>query len=149
MPPSLFLPKSYVRNIHSLDLYGVVQASAPLAPVDTDDLEEYYRLEILLKGTQYYPGAQAYRVVGHSMSGLIEHGDIVLVNPHDAFNQHRPCVFETPNGYVVKLRGLDERGRPALVSTNPDHGPIRDRSEFRPVGCIYAVYQGPFSIRRL
>lgn len=150
MPASLFLPRSYVRNIHSLEIYGIAQASEPMSPVDSDDdFQRDYSLEVLLRGAQYYPGAQAYRVIGYSMTGLIEHGEIVLVNPHDAFNQHRPCIFETPNGYVVKLRGLDDKGRPALVSRNSNYPPIRQRGEYFPRGCVYAVYEGPFKLRRL
>lgn len=149
MPASLLLPRSSVRNVHSLTVYGVLQASIPLAPVDSDDFEVDNTLEILLKGTQYYPGAQAYRVVGTSMTGLIEHGEIALVNPHDAFHPRRPCVFQTPNGYVVKMRGLDRRGKPALLSLNPDVPPILDRSEFIPVGSVYAIYQRAFRIRRV
>ncbi|MFC4636954.1 S24 family peptidase [Deinococcus hohokamensis] len=149
MTASLFLPQSSVRNIRTLEIYGVVQASEPLAPVDSDDFDYDREFQVLLRGTQYYPGAQAYQVVGNSMSGLIEHGEIALVNPHDAYNQHRPCIFETPNGYVVKFRGLDEKGRPALLSRNPDQGPIRDRGEFIPRGCVYAVYERAFRIRRL
>lgn len=148
MPASLFLPRSYVRDSRTLALYGVAQASAPLAPVDTDDFEVDSSFEIMLKGTQYYPGAQAYQVIGHSMTGLIEHGDIVLVNPYDAYNQTRPCIFETPNGYVVKLRGVD-RGKPALLSLNDNIPPVTARAEYIPRGCVYAVYLRPFQIRRI
>lgn len=147
MTSNLFLPKDYAPNIRTLGLSGFVQASPPWSPIDTHDGFELDRvLEIFLVGSQYYPSAQAYQVVGHSMSGLIEHGEIVLVNPHDEFNYHRPCIFETPNGYVVKLRGL-YKGKPALLSYNKSVAPITDMTDFRARGCVYGVYLKAFTIR--
>jgi len=148
MPPSLFLPRSYVRDIRNIRLSGIAQASAPISPVDTHgDFEIERRLEILLRGSQYYPGAQAYQVVGHSMSGLIEHGEIVLVDPNDRFNSHRPCLFETNNGFVVKTRGV-MKGKHVLLSHNPSVPPITDLTDFMARGCVYGVYLKPFTIRR-
>ena len=147
MTSSLFLPKHYAPNIRTLTVSGIVQASPPISPVDSHgDFELNRALEILLIGAQYYPNAQAYQVVGHSMSGLIEHGDIVLVNPNDEFNFLRPCIFETPNGYVVKMRGL-HKGKPALLSHNRSVQPITDMTDFRSRGSVYGVYLKPFTIR--
>lgn len=147
MTSTLFLPKHYADNIRTLAVSGIVQASRPISPVDTHGDFEFDRdLEILLRGAQYYPGAQVYQVVGNSMSNLIEHGEIVLVNPNDEFNYSRPCIFETPNGYVVKLRGL-YRGKPALLSFNKSVAPITDMTDFRSRGSVYAVYLKAFTIR--
>jgi len=141
------LAKNYAPNIRALTVSGIVQASPPISPVDTHgDFEVDRALEILLRGAQYYPGAAAYQVVGNSMSGLIEHGEIVLVNPNDEFNYVRPCIFETSNGYIVKLRGL-HKGRPALLSFNKSVAPITNMTDFRARGSVYGVYLKAFTIR--
>jgi len=106
-------------------------------------------IQIMLRGDQYMPQAKAYRVVGESMSGIVEHGDIVLVDTQDAFNTHRPCVFRTPNGYIVKMRGL-HRGRFALLSAPGSNvPPITDMTDVYPEGSAYAKYKRPYIIHRI
>lgn len=121
MPASLILPKSQPRTNYTLPLSGMVQASLPFAPADDDDFDLLDSIEIMLRGTQYHPHVRAFQVTGNSMDdgtrNAIRHGDIVLVNSRDEFNTTRPCLFETPNGYIIKTRGL-VNGTPALVSAN-------------------------------
>lgn len=146
MTASLFLPRSSVRSVYSISVSGIVQASAPICPVDSD-FEAEDSLELLLRGAQYKPHVKAFRVIGQSMSGIIEHGDIVLVDSQDEFNTNRPCIFETPNGYVVKLRGLHE-GRFALLSApGANIPPITDMTDIYPRGCVYARYKRPYAIQ--
>ncbi|KQR11656.1 hypothetical protein [Deinococcus sp. Leaf326] len=87
-----------------------MQASIPFAPADDDDFDLMHSVEIILRGAQYHPHARAFQVTGSSMNDgtarAIRHGDIVLVNSQDAFNTSRPCLFETPNGYIIESRSL-------------------------------------------
>lgn len=135
---------NYVHNIRRVAVFGVAQASPSTYPVDDFELDP--SPEVLLTASQYHPGAQAYQVFGHSMSPEIEHGDIVLVNPHDGFHPRRPCLFKTPNGHVIKMRGL-HKGKHALLSLNPDVPPVLAQGDFIACGCVYAVYEGAFRVR--
>jgi len=105
--------------------------------------------EVLLRGSQWRPQVKAYRVVGESMSGIIEHGEIVLVDSQDEFNTHRPCVFRTRDGYIVKMRGL-HKGRFALLSAPGSNvPPITDMTDISPEGSVYGVSQRPYVIRHI
>ncbi|BBN95740.1 hypothetical protein DEIGR_100801 [Deinococcus grandis] len=152
MPASLILPKSQPRTNYTLPLSGMVQASLPFAPADDDDFDLLDSIEIMLRGTQYHPHVRAFQVTGNSMDdgtrNAIRHGDIVLVNSRDEFNTTRPCLFETPNGYIIKTRGL-VNGTPALVSANSTVPPILDMTDIRPCGSVYGVYLGPYRVRML
>lgn len=147
--PFLYVPERYAPNIRVLNLYGIAQASLPTSPVDDEwDYEYEQRLEILIRGSQYRPGARAYQIVGSSMGDTLRNGEIALVDPNDAYNTHRPCVFETPNGHIVKRRGL-KYGRPVLLSDNPQVAPISDMTDIKAVGSVYAAYLRPFTIRQI
>lgn len=152
MPASLFLPRSPLRTHYTLQLSGIVQASIPFAPADDDDFDLMHSVEIMLRGAQYQPHARAFQVTGSSMDDgtarAIRHGDIVLVNSRDAFNTSRPCLFETPNGYIIKSRSL-LGGKHVLVSKNPEVAPIVDMTDIRPCGSVYGVYLEPYRVRLL
>lgn len=152
MPASLILPRSPLRTNYTIQLSGVVQASIPFGPADDDDFDLMHSIEIMLRGGQYQPHARAFQVTGNSMDDgtrrAIKHGDIVLVNSRDEFNSVQPCLFETPNGYIIKIRDV-VNGSPALVSKNPTVEPISDMTDIRPCGRVYGVYMGPYRVRML
>lgn len=152
MAASLFLPSSSVKSIYTLMLSGVAQASLPFAPAEDDDFDLMHSIDIMLRGAQYKPHARAFQVTGSSMDDgtnkAIRHGDIVLVNSLDEFNTTRPCLFETPCGYIIKTRDTVD-GRWALTSKNPDVPPIFDMTDIRPCGSVYGVYLGPYRVRLL
>lgn len=152
MSASLFVPRSTARTHYVLQLSGIVQASIPFAPADDDDFDLMHSTDILLRGAQYQPHARAFQVTGSSTDDgtakAIRHGEIVLVNSRDAFNTSRPCLFETPNGYIIKSRSL-LGGKHVLVSKNPEVAPIVDMTDIRPCGSVYGVYLEPYRVRLL
>lgn len=127
---------------------GVLQCSVPVSPVDDDELAFDFTPSITLAPSQYRFGARALVVAGSSMDDggpkAIRAGDIVLASPHDYVysGRNRVAVFETPNGYVGKRRGL-VGGKLALLSDHPDVEPILDLEGFKYIGVVYAIYQGP------
>lgn len=155
-PSGIALPRHYVGNTRTLILSGVLQASVPDAPVDDDGLVfEGAPPPLILTPTQYRPGARAMLVIGHSMDDgtehAISHGDIVLVDPHilgSIYHNTRNTVIGTPNGYIVKERGL-VNGKHLLVSRNPNYPPIKLHPDWRMEGVVYARYLGRKQVKFL
>jgi hypothetical protein len=142
------LPTAFNSAPHKRPLMvsGLIYAS-PAEAGTTDDVWTFTgRRGLRLTPTQRRPGTQAYFVIGGSMAPTIPDRSIVLVDPNDAFSTHRPCAFLTPHGIVAKRRDT-VRGRPALVSDNKDVEPITQLADIRPLGRIYAVYLGPYSVQ--
>ncbi|GGR11634.1 S24 family peptidase [Deinococcus ruber] len=92
---------------------------------------------------------EAWLVSGDSMAPTIQSGDIVLINPSEAYSTHLPCAFQTPYGVMSKRRGVDRLGRNCLLSDNPDVPPFYELAEAVALGSIYAVYLGPRKIKRI
>lgn len=153
VPLGLFLPEHYAGYTRTLPVSGIVQASKPDAPID-DYQADLRHPSIVLMPSQYRPSARAMLITGSSMDDgsdndkVIRHGDLVLIDTnitYSVYSPHKITVFETPNGYVAKLRKT-VRGKHVLVSLNPNVPPIRDMTEYRIVGSVYAKYIGPRQI---
>ncbi|EYB68902.1 hypothetical protein DEIPH_ctg013orf0004 [Deinococcus phoenicis] len=130
-----------------LPVSGIVQASRPDAPVD-DYYADLRQVVVTLTASQYRPGARAMLITGDSMDDgtecAIRSGDIVLVDTnitYSIYSPHKITVFETPNGYVAKLRTV-LNGKHVLASLNPNVPPIRNMTGYKIVGSVYAKYVG-------
>lgn len=145
--PSSHLFQHSVPTRRPLYVSGLIYASPLEFPVDDDLLQHEPMPALRLIASQRRPSAEAYLVIGNSMDPTISEGEIVLVDPNDAFNTHRPCAFQTPNGVIVKRRGVAGGGRNALLSDNPTVAPMFDLADVKAIGCVYAVYLGPKLVR--
>lgn len=146
MTSALPLPQRYAQHKRAIGISGVIYAS-PAEGGNTDDPWTYTsRRGIRLLPSQRRPGVRAYLVIGDSMAPTIPDRSIILVESNDAFSPHYPCAFQTPYGLIAKRRGVS-RGRPALLSDNLEVEPITSLGGIRPLGRIYAVYQGPYSVK--
>lgn len=156
-PSGISIPSHYAHNTRTLIVSGVLQASAPDAPVDDDGMsyEGDGPRTLILTPIQCRASARAMVVVGNSMDDgtdrAIRHGDIVLVDPNITFSVYHDTtntVIRTPNGYIVKHRGR-HRGKHLLLSRNTNYPPIKFEPDWRMVGVVYARYLGPKQVKWL
>lgn len=156
-PSGISIPSHYAHNTRTLIISGVLQASAPDAPVDDDGMsyEGDGPRSLILSPIQCRSRARAMVVVGNSMDdgtdSAIRHGDIVLVDPQilgSIYHNTTNTVIATSNGYIVKERGR-VKGKHMLLSRNPDYPPIRFEPDWRMVGVVYARYLGPKQVKWL
>ncbi|GAA4002934.1 hypothetical protein GCM10022631_12140 [Deinococcus rubellus] len=139
-------PRS-VPTYKPLVLSGVAYASRLEFPVSDWGVDFEAGAPLRLLPSQRTALTEAWLVSGDSMSPTIKNGDIILINPSEAYSTHLPCAFQTPYGVMVKRRGVDGRGRNCLLSDNPDVPPFYDLDEAIALGSVYAAYLGPRKIR--
>lgn len=139
-----------------LPLTAYVTAGPASAPPD-DHLWESPVYPVLTRSLRRGDSNLLMQVVGHSMDNgterSIPHGSLVLVDQADLRFHHMRrgyvYVFVSPTGAAVaKIYDL-YRGRPALISLNPEFQPIQDfrRDGYEPVGLLYGVRETADKVR--
>ena len=147
----MFYPVGHVfpRSVPAykpLFISGVLYASPLHFPVSDWGMDFDTGSPIRLFASQRTALTQAWVVSGDSMSPTINDGDIVLVEPGEAYSQHLPCAFYGPYGVMIKRRGVIG-GRNCLLSDNPNVLPFFDLDEVLALGAVKYVYVGPRTVR--
>ena len=131
-----------VPTYKPLLISGVIYASPIEYPVQEWGVSFEPAAPLRLLPNQRTAFTQAWVVSGDSMAPTIKNGEVVLVEPSEAFSTHLPCAFMGPYGVMVKRRGV-VGGRNCLISDNPDVPPCFDLEYVTALGGVRAIYVGP------